>query len=90
MPIQTAWGLLVRKSTIQSVVLKPRVLSFSISFLGEIVKGGGHGVLCESVGFESILVRVQAGRDVILDMMENQFLKGPHQDVGKSHRVAVV
>lgn len=90
MPIQTAWGLLVRKSTIQSVVLKPRVLSFSIGFLGEIVKGGGYGVLCESVGSESILVVVQAGRDVILDMMENQFLKGPHQDVGESHRVVVV
>ena len=83
-------SLLVRKSTIQSVVLKLRVLSFSVSFLGEIVKGGGDGVLCESVGSESILVRVQAGRDGTLDMMENQFLKAPHQDVGESHRVVVV
>ena len=39
LPIRTLLGLLVRKSKIQlpSAVLKPRVISFPISFEGEIV-----------------------------------------------------
>ena len=34
----------------------------------------------------SILARVQAGRDVISDVLENYILKALHQDGGESHR----
>ncbi len=34
-PVQTVWGLSVRKSSTQSVVLKPRVLSM-VSFMGRL------------------------------------------------------
>ena len=39
LPIRTLWGLLVRKSNIQlqSVVLKPRLLSFSVSYMSEMI-----------------------------------------------------
>ncbi len=39
LPIRTDWGLFVMKSSIQlqRVVLMPRVFSFPISFMGEIV-----------------------------------------------------
>ena len=40
------------------------------------MKGSGYCILCGSVGSESILTRVQAGRDVVFDVLENQFLLG--------------
>ena len=44
------------------------------------VKGSRCGILCGSVGSESILVRVLADWDVVFDVLENQFLKLLHQD----------
>lgn len=44
------------------------------------VEGSGDGILCGSVGSKSKLVRVQAGWDVVLDVLENQFLKALHQN----------
>ena len=71
----------MRKSSIQlqSVVLKPRLFSVLINFMGEMVlsaelrstKRSRYGILCGSVVPESILVRVQAGRDVVYDVLEN-------------------
>ena len=45
---------------------------------------------CGSVGSESRLVRVQAGRDVVFDVRENQFLNTLHKNGGKSHRAVVI
>ena len=46
------------------------------------------------VCFECILVRVQPGRDVVFDVLENQFLKATYMRKGsgwvESHRVAVI
>ena len=39
------------------------------------MKGSGYCILCGSVGSESILMRIQAGRDVVFDVLENQFLR---------------
>ena len=47
------------------------------------------GILCGSVGSESILVRVQAVRDVVSDVLESQFLEALHQDGGESCRMVV-
>ena len=49
------------------------------------MEGSGYGILIGSVCSDSILVRVQAGRDVISDVLENQFLKALHQDGGESY-----
>ncbi len=39
---------------------------------------------------ECKLVRVQAGCDVVFDLLESQFLRALHQNGGECHRVAVV
>ena len=44
----------------------------------------------ESVGSESILLMVKAGRDVVFDVLQNQFPKALHQDGGNSHRVVII
>ncbi len=54
------------------------------------MEGSGDGVLCGSVGSEYKLVRVQAGWDVVFDVLENQFLKALHQNGGECHRAVVI
>ncbi len=39
----------------------------------------GRDILSGSVGFEGQLVRIQAGWDVVVDELGNQFFKAPHQ-----------
>ena len=46
--------------------------------------------MASSVSSESILVSDQAGRDVVFDVPENQFLKALHQDGGESNMVVVI
>ena len=50
----------------------------------------GYGMRCGSLGSEGILLRVQAGRNVVFEVLENQFLKALHQDGVESHKAAVV
>ena len=54
------------------------------------VEGSRCGRLCGSVVSESIMVRVQAGRDVIFDVLENKLLKAIHQDGCECHRAVVI
>ncbi len=54
------------------------------------MEGSGDVILCGSVGSECKLVRVQAGWDVVFDVLENQFLKALHQNEGECHRVVVI
>lgn len=112
LPIQTDWGLFVRKSSkqLQSVAFRSRVLSLlSFSFMRDIVFNvelkstnsiliqvlssrcvktewrEGDSLLCECVGSECTLVRVQAGRDVVFDALENHFIKVLHQNQGECY-----
>ena len=55
-----------------------------------LVKSSRYGFFCGSVGSESRLVRIQAGRHVVIDVVENQLLKALHQDGVGSHRVVVI
>ncbi len=54
------------------------------------MESSGAGILCGSAGSECKLVRVQTGRDVVLNVLENQFLKALHQDGGECHRAVVI
>lgn len=54
------------------------------------MKGSRCGSLCGAVGSEGILVSVQAGKDVIFDVLENLFLKTLPRDRGESHRALVI
>ncbi len=53
------------------------------------VEGSGDDILCGLVCSECKLLRVQAGWDVVFDVLENQFLKALHQNGGECHRVVV-
>lgn len=44
--------------------------------------GRRYGILYVYAGTESMLVRDQAGREVVFDVLKNQFLKALHQDGG--------
>lgn len=77
------------------------VLCFPISVMGEIVLNAElkqhsdigvvsrDGVLCGTVGSVSKLVRVQAGWNVVFDVLENKLLKALHQYGGECHRPIV-
>ncbi len=52
--------------------------------------GSGYGILCGFVASESVLMRIQVGRDVVFDVRENQFLEAFHQYWGESHRAVVI
>lgn len=52
--------------------------------------GSRYDILCGSVCSESVLLRVQARREVDFDFLENQFLKALHQDGGQSHWAVVI
>ena len=54
------------------------------------MKGIGYRTFYGSFGSESILVRVQAGRDVVSDVLEDKFLKQLHQNGGKCHRAVIM
>ncbi len=54
------------------------------------MEGSGDGILCGSVGSECKLMRVQAGWDFVFDVLENQFLKALHQNVGECHRAIAI
>lgn len=44
------------------------------------MQGSANGILCRSVRSECKLVSVKAGLEVVLDVLENQFLKVLHHD----------
>ena len=54
------------------------------------MKGSGYRVLYGSFGSDSILVRVQAGRDVVSDVLDDKFLKQLHQNGAKCHRTVIM
>ena len=53
------------------------------------MEGSRYG-LCGTFGSESILVRVQTGRDDVSDVLENQFLKLLYQDGPESYTAGVI
>ena len=40
-----------------------------------LVKSSRYGILCGSVGSESGLVKIQAGRHVVIDVLENKLIR---------------
>ena len=52
-------------------------------------EGSGWGIPRGPVGSESILVRVQADREVVFDLLRNQFFKALHKDRNKCHTADV-
>lgn len=53
------------------------------------MKGSCYDILGGSLGPESIMVRAQAGLDVVFVMLENQFLKALYQDGVECHMAEV-
>lgn len=54
------------------------------------MEGSGYGILLGSVGSECRPLRVQAGWDVLFDVLERQFLKALHKNRSECHRGLVV
>ncbi len=54
------------------------------------VEVSGYGVLCGSVASENILMRIQIGKDVVFDVLQNQILKTFHQKWGDGNKVVVI
>ena len=44
------------------------------------MEGSGYGIISGSVGSECMLVRVQASKDVLFSVLEDQFLKTLQRD----------
>ena len=68
----------------------PDVAVLILQVCEDIVKGSRYNMLCGSVGSDSILVRVQADRNFVSDVLEKQFLETLPQNGGDSHRVVVI
>ena len=50
------------------------------------MEGSGYGILCGNLGFECIPLGVKACRDVVFDVLEDQFLKSLNQNELECHR----